>query len=70
MEFHPFATLLPYTYTEKDWSYWAPTEADRLGKDSPGRIIYVASKAKAEMAFWKFKEEHQPSFMMTAVNPG
>jgi nucleoside-diphosphate-sugar epimerase len=60
----------PYTYTEHDWNTWAPEEADRLGKDTPGRIIYVASKAKAEMAFWKFKEDNKPKFAMTAVNPG
>jgi nucleoside-diphosphate-sugar epimerase len=60
----------PYTYTEKDWNTWAPAEAERQGQTLPGPITYVASKAKAELEFWRFKEENEPSFAMTAVNPG
>jgi len=60
----------PYTYTEKDWQEWAPAEVKKLGDKSPGPVIYTASKALAERAFWKFRDEEKPSFTMTAINPG
>jgi nucleoside-diphosphate-sugar epimerase len=60
----------PYTYTEKDWNTFSEGEVKRLGKESPGPQIYLASKVGAERAFWKFRDEKKPSFAMTAVNPG
>lgn len=59
----------PYTFTEKDWNDYAESEVKRLGKETPGPVIYAASKVAAEKAFWKFKEEKKPSFTMTAINP-
>jgi nucleoside-diphosphate-sugar epimerase len=60
---------LPYTFTEKDWNTFSESEVARLGKDSPGPQIYLASKTAAERAFWKFRDENKPTFTMTAVNP-
>lgn len=59
----------PYTYTEKDWNTFSEGEVARLGKDAGGPQIYIASKTAAEKAFWKFREEHRPSFAQIAVNP-
>jgi nucleoside-diphosphate-sugar epimerase len=59
----------PYTYTEKDWNDWAEPTVAAKGKETPGPIIYMASKAAAEKAFWKFREQHAPSFAQTALNP-
>jgi nucleoside-diphosphate-sugar epimerase len=59
----------PYTFTERDWNNFAEAEVARLGKATPGPIIYAASKAASEKAFWKFRDENTPSFAMTAVNP-
>jgi len=60
---------IPYTYTENDWNTWAVPEVDRLGKETPGPIVYMATKAAGENAFWKFRDEKKPSFTMSAVNP-
>jgi hypothetical protein len=40
-----------------------------MGKDAPSMAIYAASKAATKKAYWKFREEHKPSFNMTAVKP-
>ncbi|KAF2175037.1 NAD(P)-binding protein [Zopfia rhizophila CBS 207.26] len=58
-----------YVYDESDWNDYAEKEVERLGKDTPGPIIYSASKVAAEKAFWAFREEKKPSFTMTAINP-
>jgi nucleoside-diphosphate-sugar epimerase len=59
----------PYVLTEKDWNDVAEGEVKRLGKDTPGPMIYSASKVAAEKAFWQFRDEKKPAFTMTAVNP-
>jgi nucleoside-diphosphate-sugar epimerase len=59
----------PYTYSEKDWNDFSEAEVQRLGKQTPGFQIYRASKAAGERAFWKFRDEHKPSFSMSAINP-
>ncbi|KAK7193181.1 hypothetical protein DPSP01_010022 [Paraphaeosphaeria sporulosa] len=59
----------PYTYTEKDWNNWAEPTVAAKGKDAPGAAIYCASKAAAEKAFWKFREDNKPAFAQTALNP-
>lgn len=60
----------PYTYTEEDWNLAAPAAVARLGKDTPGRDIYGASKTAAERAMWQFRDEQKPSFDLAAINPG
>lgn len=59
----------PYTLTEKDWNQWAEPTVAAMGKETPGNVIYMASKTAAEKAFWKFRDENKPSFTQTAVNP-
>lgn len=59
----------PYTFTEKDWNALAEAEVARLGKEIPGPQIYRASKTASERAFWKFRDDHDPTFTMTAINP-
>jgi nucleoside-diphosphate-sugar epimerase len=59
----------PYTFTERDWNNISEAEVERLGTASPGPMIYSASKAASEKAFWKFRDEKKPNFAMTAVNP-
>ncbi|KAF1973563.1 NAD(P)-binding protein [Bimuria novae-zelandiae CBS 107.79] len=59
----------PYTFTEKDWNDFAEPMVMQNGKDTPGFMIYVASKAAAEKAFWAWRDEKKPSFAMSALNP-
>lgn len=56
--------------TEANWNNFAEAEVQRLGTQSPGSLIYSASKMAAERAFWKFRNEKKPPFAMTAINPG
>jgi nucleoside-diphosphate-sugar epimerase len=55
--------------TEADWNDAALDAVKKLGKESPGPLIYVASKVASERAFWKFRDEKKPSFTMAALNP-
>ncbi|KAJ4291166.1 hypothetical protein N0V90_010364 [Kalmusia sp. IMI 367209] len=63
------ATPAPYTFTEKDWNDWAEAKVAELGKETPGPVIYSASKVAAEKAFWAFRGDQKPSFTQTALNP-
>lgn len=58
-----------YNFTEQDWNLDALPAIEQLGKNSPGPLIYTASKVASEQAFWKFRDEKKPSFTMTAINP-
>ncbi|KAM0439996.1 hypothetical protein ACHAPT_001098 [Fusarium lateritium] len=60
---------LPYRFTEADWNLGAVDLVKKLGKNAPGPLIYVASKAASEKAFWDFRDEKKPGFTMTALNP-
>lgn len=59
------------TFTEDDWNDGAVETAQELGKNTPGRIIYAASKTAAERAFWNMHRETQGQrhFSMTSINP-
>lgn len=59
----------PYTYTEKDWNNVSEDLVKQLGKNAPGPQIYIASKAAAEKAFWKFRDGNKPSAAFAAINP-
>ncbi|KAF2200618.1 NAD(P)-binding protein [Delitschia confertaspora ATCC 74209] len=59
----------PHIYSEKDWNSEAEELVKKFGKETPGRVIYSASKTAAERAFWRFREVHEPKYTMTAVNP-
>lgn len=58
-------------FTEEDWNDSAVKAAQEMGTNTPGRLIYAASKTAAERAFWSFHQETrgQRHFSMTAVNP-
>jgi len=58
-----------YVFTEKDWNHQAEAECTKLGKETPGRIIYSASKNAGERVFWEWREKNNPTFAMSAVNP-
>src|ERR1051325_9825170 len=59
----------PYTFTEKDWNDYAEKVCEEKGTETPGPVIYSASKVAAEKAFWEFQRERQPAFTMASVNP-
>lgn len=58
-------------YTEEDWNDQIEDTLAQAGDNATGHQIYIASKLKAERAFWEFRKEHSDSikFTMTAVNP-
>jgi nucleoside-diphosphate-sugar epimerase len=58
-------------YTEEDWNDQIEDVLSKAGADATGHQIYIASKLKAERAFWEFRQTHadKVSFTMTAVNP-
>lgn len=58
-----------YTYTESDWNEFAIPFVEKLGENAPSGAIYAASKTAAERAIWRFRDEHKPSFTLTAINP-
>ncbi len=58
-----------YTFTEKDWNTYAEAMVAAQGKSTPPPIIYSASKTAAERALWKFRDEKQPKFSVTSINP-
>jgi nucleoside-diphosphate-sugar epimerase len=67
-----------YVFTENDWNEWAPAQTERLGRDTPGNVTYMAGKVAAERAFWDFQAKmadtsdtrsETAAFSMTAINP-
>jgi len=56
-----------YDFSEEDWN----ENGERIAREKfmPGPA-YGASKAAAERALWNWREENQPSFSVSAVNPG
>lgn len=48
-----------YHFTEHDWNNSSEAEVQRLGNKAPGRLVYNASKAAAEKAVWKFRDENK-----------
>ena len=58
-----------HAFTETDWNDAAEEEVRRLGKNTPGYVIYQASKTAAERAFWQFGKDTGAEFDMTALCP-
>ncbi|KAI0875518.1 hypothetical protein GGS24DRAFT_454964 [Hypoxylon argillaceum] len=56
-------------YTEKDWNTESEKILERDGEKAGGFHAYLASKTAAEKLFWKFRDDHQPSFGMTTLQP-
>ncbi|KAF3937826.1 Dihydroflavonol-4-reductase [Dactylella cylindrospora] len=59
----------PHVFTESDWNQSAYPLSLKLGKDTPGPVIYLASKTEAERAIWKFRDEEKPDFNVISINP-
>jgi nucleoside-diphosphate-sugar epimerase len=59
----------PSTFDERDWNNWAEPMVEQEGKNAGGRVIYCASKTAAERALWKFRDENNLPFAITAINP-
>lgn len=66
-----FSTAKPdgHVFTESDWNDDAERQLAELGKSTPGYVIYQASKTAAERALWKFGQESNAGFAMTALCP-
>lgn len=58
-----------HVFTEADWNDAAEEEVRRLGKNTPGYVIYQASKTAAERVLWQFGKDTGPEFAMTALCP-
>ena len=58
-----------HVFTGADWNDAAEEEVRRLGKSTPGYVIYQASKTAAERAFWEFGKEKRAEFGMAALCP-
>lgn len=56
-----------YAFTEDDWNVNGEAVARKEFRAGPA---YGASKAASERAMWRWKEMHNPSFSLSAVNPG
>ncbi|KAJ5633380.1 cinnamoyl-CoA reductase [Penicillium lividum] len=54
-----------YTYTEADWN---PIAAESLAT-ADSLTLYLASKALAEQAAWKFMDNKKPNFTLTTICP-
>ena len=59
----------PHRFTEEDWNTQAEAIVAEMGKNSPGPLIYSASKTAAEKTLWKFRDEHKPKFPISSINP-
>ncbi|KAG8932119.1 methylglyoxal reductase (NADPH-dependent) gre2 [Tulasnella sp. 408] len=59
------------TYDETDWNVDAPKAVEELGRDSPGPVMYSASKVLAERGAWDFMEKNKGSinFDLVSINP-
>jgi nucleoside-diphosphate-sugar epimerase len=58
-----------HVFAEADWNDAAEEEVRRLGRDTPGYVIYQASKTAAERAFWKLGKETDTWLNLTALCP-
>ncbi|KAI0431858.1 hypothetical protein F5Y09DRAFT_330061 [Xylaria sp. FL1042] len=56
-------------YTEMDWNVESKQIVKRDGEQAGGFHAYLASKTAAEKFFWNFRNDHRPSFGMTALQP-
>ncbi|KAI1129216.1 NAD(P)-binding protein [Nemania abortiva] len=59
----------PAILTERDWNTHSEEEVKEAGDKAFGHLIYAASKAASERAFWGWIRERQPSFAATALCP-
>ncbi|KAJ6263038.1 Dihydroflavonol-4-reductase [Drechslerella dactyloides] len=60
----------PHVFDETNWNDASYQAIKQLGKNSPGPLIYGASKNESERAVWRFRDEEKPSFSVVSINPG
>lgn len=58
-----------YKSTEKDWNNWAESIAQGLGDKAEHTILYPASKAAAEKALWKFRDQYNVRLPLLPPSP-
>lgn len=56
-------------YDENDWNTQSIQYFEKKGDNSAPFPAYMAAKTLAERAFWKFRDEHKPSFGMSSTHP-
>ncbi|TGJ82431.1 hypothetical protein E0Z10_g6345 [Xylaria hypoxylon] len=59
----------PKTFTEEDWNTESEAAVKEAGEKAYGPMIYAASKAASERAFWDWVKRKEPPFGATALNP-
>lgn len=58
--------------TEDTWNDEAVEKAYKgewIGTNFPGVVVYAASKAEGERAFWKFIKDEKPNFVANSILP-
>lgn len=65
----PAPGSVPHVLNEADWNTTSEEAVAKLGGNAASIDIYAASKTAAEKTFWKFRDEKNPGFTMSAVNP-
>lgn len=72
------ASFMPNPFTDEasfvgrdSWNDMALAAVQAPQPEDPrfGALVYMASKAAAEKAFWKFAEEEKPHFVVNVVSP-
>ncbi|EPS43583.1 hypothetical protein H072_2369 [Dactylellina haptotyla CBS 200.50] len=58
-----------YTFSEKDWNNYSYALCQKMGKNTPGFMIYMASKSESEKAVWEFRDTEKPAFNIVSINP-
>lgn len=58
-----------FNISEADWNTKSVKMVEELGKQTPGFVIYAASKTASEKILWKWRDEQKPTFSVTALNP-
>lgn len=56
-------------YDENNWNDGSIAYFKKKGDNSALFPAYMAAKTLAEKAFWKFRDEHKPSFGMSSTHP-
>ncbi|KAI9645572.1 hypothetical protein NHQ30_006314 [Ciborinia camelliae] len=62
-----------HIFTESDFASESLTQAQldlKEHRQTPAAMLYGASKTAADRAVWKFRDEHNPPFAITTINPG
>ncbi|KAI9820468.1 MAG: hypothetical protein M1826_000905 [Phylliscum demangeonii] len=58
-----------HVFTEADWNEASVKVLEQANIQPDGIQLYFASKTLAEKAVWSWREEHKPSFSISAVCP-